>query len=78
MPQKCSAIALHFQLCSACYTELQKKNSVRIVSTINPVTTESTDDYRYKHTVEKPCIVLPQINTLSCQQKEMGHKGGQR
>ena len=46
MPQKCSTIALRFQLCSACYTELQKKNSVRIVSAINPVTTENTDDYR--------------------------------
>ena len=38
------AITLHFQLCSAPYTALQTKNSVRIISAINPVTTENTDD----------------------------------
>ena len=32
----------------------------------------------YRRTVGKPCIMLLRINTLSCQQKEMGHKGGQR
>ena len=32
----------------------------------------------YKRIARKPCIVLPRINILSCQQKEMGHKGGQR
>ena len=35
-----------FQLCSARYTALQTKNSVRIISAINPVTTENTDDSR--------------------------------
>ena len=29
----------------------------------------------YKH---KEAIVLLRIDTLGCQQKEMGHKGGQR
>ena len=40
------AIMLCFQLCSARYTALQTKNSVRIVSEISPVTMESTDDSR--------------------------------
>ena len=35
---------IRFQLCSVRYTALQMKNSGRIVSTINPVTTENTDD----------------------------------
>ena len=38
------AITLCFQLCSTCYTALQTKNSVRIVSAISPVTMENTDD----------------------------------
>ena len=33
-----------FKLCSACYKASQTKNSVRIVSAINPVTTENTED----------------------------------
>ena len=32
----------------------------------------------YKRTVGKPCIMLPRIDTFGCQQKEIGHKGGQR
>ena len=32
----------------------------------------------YKRTVGEPCIALLQIDTLGCQQKEMGQKGGQR
>ena len=40
------AITLQFQLCSARYTALQTKNSVRIISAISPVTTENTDDSR--------------------------------
>ena len=73
-----AAITLCFQLCSARYTALQMKNSVRIASAINPVTTENMDDSRLQCTVGEPCIVLLRINTLDCQQKEMGHKGGQR
>ena len=42
--ESAGAIALCFQLFSAHYTVLQMKNSVRIVSAINPVTTENTDD----------------------------------
>ena len=38
------AITLRLQPCSARYTALQTKNSVRIASAINPVTTENTDD----------------------------------
>ena len=38
------AITLRFQLFSARYTALQTKNSVRIVSAINPVTIENMDD----------------------------------
>ena len=41
-----AAITLRFQLCSAHYTALQTKNSVRIIPAISPVTTESTDDSR--------------------------------
>ena len=41
-----AAITLRFQPCSASYTALQTKNSVRIISAINPVTTENTDDSR--------------------------------
>ena len=40
------AITLRFQLCSAHYTVLQTKDSVRIVSAINPVTMENADDSR--------------------------------
>ena len=74
-----AAIMLRFQLCLACYTVLQTKKSVRILSAIGPVTMENTDDsHLQKRTVGKPFIELPQIDTLGCQQKEMGHKGGQR
>ena len=47
LPRKYSGyITLRFQLCSARYTALQTKNSVRIISAISPVTTENTDDSR--------------------------------
>ena len=38
------SVAAHFQLCSARYNVSQTKNSVRIVSAINPDTTENTDN----------------------------------
>ena len=38
------ATTLRYQLCSACYTVSQMKNSVRIISAISPVTMENTDD----------------------------------
>ena len=38
------ATTLRFQLCSAFYTVLQMKNSVRIISAISLFTTEKTDD----------------------------------
>ena len=44
--ESAAAITLCFLLCSARYTALQTKNSVRIVSAISPVTTENTDDSR--------------------------------
>ena len=67
------AITLRFQLCSACFTALQMKNSRRSASAINPVTTENTDNSH------REAITLLQIDTFGCQQKrEMGHKGGQR
>ena len=37
------AIKLHFHLCSAQFTELQRKNSRRSTSAITPVTTENMD-----------------------------------
>ena len=40
------AIVLCFQLC---YTALQMKTITRRISAINPVTTESSDDFHYKH-----------------------------
>ena len=63
------AITLCFQFCSACYTAYKHTRSA---SAINPVTTKNIDD---SHLQMKPCIVLPRIDTLGCQQKEMGHKG---
>ena len=82
------AIALHFQLCSARHTVLQTKNSVRIVSAIidNRCLCCNQFSHHGKYgqspftnvLVGKPCIALPRINTLGCQQKEMGHKGGHR
>ena len=70
-----AAITLCFQLCSTHCTALQMKNSVRIVS----ASVQSPQKIRtipvYKRTVGKPCIALPQIDTLGCQQKEMRHKG---
>ena len=50
---------------------LQTKNNRRSSSAINPVTTENT--FTNVETIKLPCI-----DTLGCQQKEMGHKGGQR
>ena len=41
--ESAAAITLRFQLFSASYTMLPTKNSVRITSAINPVTTENTD-----------------------------------
>ena len=41
--ESAAAIMLRFELCSAHYTALQMKKSVRIVA-ISPVTTENTDD----------------------------------
>ena len=40
--ESAAAITLRFQLLSARYMALQTKNSIRIVSTINPVTMENT------------------------------------
>ena len=42
--ESAAAITLCFQLCSARYTALQMKNSVRIISAINPVSMENTDN----------------------------------
>ena len=66
-------MVLRFQLCSAHFTTLQAKNSRRSTSVINLVTTENMDK---SHLQMWEAIVLLQINTLSCQQKEMEHKGG--
>ena len=44
--ENAAAITLCFQLFSARYTMSQAKNSVRIVSVINPVTTENMDNSR--------------------------------
>ena len=41
LPRKCSR---HYVSVSAIFNPLQTKNSVRIISAINPVTTENTDD----------------------------------
>ena len=42
--ESAAPITLHFQLCSARYTALQMKNSVRNVSAISPFTTENNTD----------------------------------
>ena len=55
------------------YTTLQMKNSEVVLQSIQ----ENADNYHLQ-TEAMPCAMLPQINTLGCQQKEMGHKGGQR
>ena len=73
--ENAAAITLCFQLCSARYTVLQMKNSVRIVSAISPVTMENTDDSRLQMYCRE---TMHRADTLGCQQKEMGHKGGQR
>ena len=44
--ESAAANMLHFQLCSAHYTASQTKNSVTIISAINPVTMENMDDSR--------------------------------
>ena len=44
--ESAAAIMLCFQLYPAHYTALQTKNSVRIISAINPVTTENMDNSR--------------------------------
>ena len=76
--ESAAAITLRFQLCSARYTALQAKNSVRmsLQSVCSPRKIRTIPVY--KRTVGKPCIALLRIDTLGCQQKEMGHKGGQR
>ena len=68
---------LRFQLCPAHYTALQTKtvleSSLQSIQSPRKIRTIPV----YKHTPGKPCIALPRIDTLGCQQKEMGHKGGQ-
>ena len=71
-----AAITFCFELFSARYTASQTKNSVIIVFTINLVTMEKTDDSRFNTNVLQRSHVS--CYTLGCQQKEMGHKGGQR
>ena len=44
--ESAAAITLCFQLCSASYTALQAKNSVRIISAISPFTMKNTDNSR--------------------------------
>ena len=65
------AIILRFQLCSAHYTVLQMKNSRRSASAINPVTMEIMDNSCLQ---SREVIMLPRIDPLGCQQKEMGLK----
>ena len=91
LPQKCNvlrapiinyclesaaAIMLRFQLCSAHYIALLTKNSVKppLQSFQSPRKIRTITSC--KCPAGKPCIALLRINTLSCQQKEMGHKGG--
>ena len=73
LPRNAAIITLRFQLFSA----LQTKNSVTIVFAINLVTTEKTDNSHLQMYCREAIIALPRIDTLSCQQKEMEHKGGQ-
>ena len=73
--ESAAAITLRFQLCSARYKQRTVlESSQQSVCSPQKIRTIPV----YKRTVRKPCIALPQINTLGCQQKEMGHKGGQR
>ena len=44
-----------------------------IASAINPVTMENIDDSCLAN-IGKPCIALPSIDILGCQQKDIGHK----
>ena len=68
---------LCFQLCAAHYTLLQANNSKKKVP---PQSIQSPRKIQMipvtKHSWK--AIVLLQLNTMGCQQKEMGHKGGQR
>ena len=66
------ALTLCFQLRSACFTALQIKHCRRSTFAINPVTMENTDNSH------REAITLLRIVTFGCQQKEMGHKEGQR
>ena len=72
--ESAAAITLHFQLCSAPYTALQTKNSVRIISAINPVTTENTDDSRLQTYCREAMHHATANRHLGLSQKEMGHK----
>ena len=77
--ESAAAITLRFQLCSAHYNSVINKGTV-LESSLQSV--HSPWKIRtipvYKRTVGKPCIALPRIDTFGCQQKGMGHKGGQR
>ena len=82
LPRKCSG---HYSSLSAMFSPLHsvtqryKQRTVlesSLQSVCSPWKIQTIPVY--KHTVGKPCIVLPRIDTLGCQQKEMGHKGGQR
>ena len=62
--ESAAAITLRFQLCSVCYKQrtvlessLQSDHSPWKIWMISV----------YKRTVGKPCIMLPRIDTLSCQ-----------
>ena len=50
--------------------------SMRNISTINPVTMENTGEIPTQP--QGSHIMLSRINILSCQRKELEHKGGQR
>ena len=68
--------AARFQLCSACYKASQTRNGVRIVSAINPVTMENTDE-SHLQTYCREAIHRATMNRhlwLSAK-RNMGHKG---
>ena len=68
MPQAQVLSITLFQLCLACYTALQVMNSTRYFSAVTTENAGSSWDSQQRG-------AIPGIDTLCCQQKEMGCEG---
>ena len=69
LPQKCSS---HYASVSAIYTQCYKRRTMLESSLLSIQSPKKIPTTVYKCTVGKPCIALPRIDTLGCQQIRNG------